>query len=414
MRILHITQGYYPAIGGTELLIQRISEELVSQFGDDVTVFTTNCYNGEAFFTPSLPRMPVGEEIINGVKIHRFPVQSNLSRFFRKIQAPIYRFHVPGNQYLRAYASGPIIPGLRKAITTHQSDILVASSFPLLHMFVTVKASKQTNKPVVLFGGLHPDDKWGFDRPMIYKAISKATHYIAYTDYEAKFVARHNVPKNHITVIGVGVDPERFDTITTSKAKKELNLSGYPVVGFIGQLGGAKGVDTLVKSMPDVWSKVPEARLLIAGAKTLFSNHLEYLISKFDLKDQKKIILKYNFPEEEKPLLFAALDVFVYPSGFESFGIAFLEAWASHKPVIGCNRGAIPWVVDDGTDGVLVPYQDHKQLANAIIRLLSHPTYANELAKSGYKKVLSQYTWEKVARKFRKVYLEAIQEHTNK
>jgi hypothetical protein len=60
MRILHVTQGYAPAIGGTERLMQRVSEELVARAGDTVTVFTTDCYNGEAFYTPGLPSLPAG------------------------------------------------------------------------------------------------------------------------------------------------------------------------------------------------------------------------------------------------------------------------------------------------------------------------------------------------------------------
>ena len=46
----------------------------------------------------------------------------------------------------------------------------------------------------------------------------------------------------------------------------------------------------------------------------------------------------------------AALDVFAYPSGYESFGIAFVEAWAAGKPVVGCLRGAVPSLVSDGAD----------------------------------------------------------------
>ena len=48
----HVTQGYSPAIGGTERVIQRLSEELVRTYGDEVTAFTTNCFSGEAFYDP--------------------------------------------------------------------------------------------------------------------------------------------------------------------------------------------------------------------------------------------------------------------------------------------------------------------------------------------------------------------------
>ena len=86
MKILHVTQGYFPAIGGTEFLIQKISEELTRQFNDEVTVFTTNCYSGEAFYTPTLPRMQTGWEELNGVKIQRFPVRAWISQLIRNPQ----------------------------------------------------------------------------------------------------------------------------------------------------------------------------------------------------------------------------------------------------------------------------------------------------------------------------------------
>ena len=114
------------------------------------------------------------------------------------------------------------------------------------------------------------------------------------------------------------------------------------MVGFIGQLGGHKGVDTLVRAMPLVWRVLPEARCLIAGARANFARDLESMIHSWTKQDQNKVILRFNFQEKDKPWLFAAADVVTYPSGYESFGITFLEAWAAGKPVIGCRRGAIP------------------------------------------------------------------------
>src|SRR5580765_5389822 len=132
MRVLHVTQGYWPAMGGTELVIQRVSEELVSRFHDDVTVFTTDCYSGEAFFNRRLPRMPVGWEERHGVKIRRFHVESRVSGVVRRLQVPFWRYRLPGNESLRFLAQGPIIRGLRDDIAAHPSDVIAASSFPLM------------------------------------------------------------------------------------------------------------------------------------------------------------------------------------------------------------------------------------------------------------------------------------------
>ncbi len=409
MRILHVTQGYFPALGGTEAVIQRVSEEITRQFQDDVTVFTTNCYNGEAFFTPALERMPPGEEYIRGVRVRRFPVYSRVSWLFRKVQGVAYRTHLPGNQYLRLWAGGPIIPGLKRAIQAEQPDVVAASSFPLMHMFVALDAAHRFGRPCVLIGGLHPQDDWGFNRPMIYRAIRRADAYVAYTEYEAEYVAARGVSPDKIHVIGAGVDLEPFASWGRSAARKSLALPvDVPLVGFIGQIGGHKGVDTLLKAMPIVWQVVPEAHLLIAGARTLFSQMLEGTLEKWNAKQRNQILLRYNFPNEEKPVLFSALDVFAYPSGYESFGIAFVEAWAARKPVIGCRRGAVPWVVHPGRDGLLVPFQDPDALAEAIIVLLRNPALRRAMGEAGYRKAETRYNWPAIARRFREVYRQVV------
>ena len=404
MKILIVTQGYYPAIGGTEWMVQQLSEQLVRQFDDEVTVFTTNCLNGEGFFTPGLPRLPVGAEKINGVLVRRFAVASRLSRLLRLPQSVAYHLGLPGNQYLRALAGGPIVPGLAQAIRSQDCDVILASSFPLLHMFITLRAAQQVKRPCVLVGGLHPEDRWGFQRPAIYQAIAKADRYVAYTDYEARHVIDHGTPASRVSVVGLGSHPERYTGISSEEARRRLGLSGEPLVGYIGQLGGHKGVDTLVKAMPRVWEVIPETHFLIAGARTLFLKELQSLVSRFSASQQQRIIWVIDFPEQQKAWLFGAVDVFAYPSGFESFGIAFLEAWISGKPVVGCRRGAIPWVVTAGRDGLLVPYHRAGPLAEALLLLLQNPAWARAMGEAGRRKVQDSYTWAKVASRFREVF----------
>ncbi len=410
MKILHVTQGYAPAMGGTERVIQRISEELVRQYGDEVTVFTTDRYSGEAFSRPWLPRMATGWEEQAGVKIRRFRVWSELGRMLYWPQAVAFLFRLPFNDYLRTWYQGPLIPSLTREIRRQPADVIAASSFPLVHMFQSLKAARQSARPCILIGGLHPQDTWGYNRPMIYQAIRRASGYVAYTDFEAQYVQGQGAPPGRVAAIGAGVDPAPFLAANPAEAKNLLGLTDQPVVGFIGQLGGHKGVDTLLDAMPLVWEVFPEARLLIAGARTVFATQIEAALAGRLASHRDKVILRYNFTEAERPLLYGAVDVFAYPSGYESFGIAFLEAWAAGKPVIGCRRGAVPWVVSGGRDGLLVPYQAHQALSGAILTLLGNPALAHAMGESGRRKVLTRYTWAEIARRFREVYQTAIAE----
>ena len=408
MKILHVVQGYAPALGGTEWLIQRVSEELVRQYGDEVTVFTANTYSAEAFYSPRLPRLPLGWSELNGVRIRRFPVQSRLSQLLRWPQGLAYKLRLPGNERLRAWFGGPLIPGLTEAIAAQPDDVVAASSFPLLHMFAALEGGRRAGRPVVLHGGLHPDDPWGFDRPMIYQAIREASAYIANTEYESNYVVARGADPAQVTAIGVGVDVERYATLTQAEARAKLGLGPGPVVGFIGQQGRHKGLDTLLRAMRQVWAVVPEAQLLIAGARTLFSDFVDRDLARWPEAQRQRVKLFYNFKEEDKAALFKALDVFAYPSGYESFGIAYLEAWACGLPVIGCRRGAISWVINAGQDGLLVQFQHDQQLADAIILLLANPGWGSLMGQAGYNKVISRYNWPEIARRFRAVYATAV------
>jgi glycosyltransferase involved in cell wall biosynthesis len=327
-------------------------------------------------------------------------------RFF---QRALFFLPIGIKQHLRTISGGPIIPGLARAIQDQQFDILAASSFPLKHMYISLRSAHQKNRPCVFFGGLHPLDEWGFQRPMIYSAIRQADRYIAYTQYEADYVIHRGAIPEKVTTIGLGVDLSPFERINPFEARQRLGISpDTPVVGFIGQLGGHKGVNTLIQAMSCVWEVLPHTVLLIAGAKTRMAEELVAQINQLPDHERSHIITIYNFASEEKPWLFAALDVFAYPSGFESFGIAFLEAWACSKPVIGCKSGAVPWVVNCGRDGLLVEFRNDKMLAEAILALLGNPVWARSLGEAGFNKVKSNYTWPKVAQKVREAYTQAL------
>jgi glycosyltransferase involved in cell wall biosynthesis len=407
MKVLHVVQGYYPAIGGTERLIQLVSEKLVANHGDDVTVFTTPAYNCELFYRSDQPSLPVGEETIKGVKVRRFPVFNRYNKLRRKISDYTTKLKLPGNDWFRTWFGGPLVPGMTEAIGHFEGDVIAASSFPLMHMYYTVEGGRRSGVPVVLHGGIHPSDDWGFNRPMIYKAIQKADAYIANTTFERDYLLSRRIKEEKITPIGVGVDPEPLEKADGKELRERFRLGDAPVVAFVGQQVPHKGIDLVIEAMSLVWKKHPNARLLIAGSRTTYSDQIGVRISRLPTEQKLNVVVFDNFEEKEKPSIFAASDLLAFPSCFESFGIVFVEAWAAGLPVIGSRIDAISSVVNDGVDGFLVIPHDPLDMSQAIIRLLENKEERERMGRAGRKKVKERYTWDIVAAKFREVYRNA-------
>ncbi|MCP4362181.1 MAG: glycosyltransferase family 4 protein [Chloroflexi bacterium] len=405
MNILHIVQGYTPAIGGTERLIQKVSEKLVENHGDEVTVFTTNAYNCELFWRSDQPELPVGSETINGVTVRRFPVFNKFNELRRLIAGTSYKLGLPGNDWARAYYNGPIIPGIVREIASTQADVISGSSFPLLHMNYMVQAGKKVPTPVILHGGIHTADDFGFNRPMIYKAIKQADAYIANTTFERDYLVNEKgIAPGKITVIGVGVDIELFTSANPNRIRDENGWGDAPVVAFIGQQVPHKGIDLLIQAMPYVWQTFPGVCVLIAGGTTTYSATINQWYDALPSDKKSQVAIINDFPEAEKPDLFTACDMLVFPSGHESFGITFLEAWAAKKPVIGSRIGAIPTVIQENVDGLLIEHHSVDDLVQAIRSLIEKPEWAVQLGETGYEKTAQNYTWNIVAAKFRVVY----------
>jgi glycosyltransferase involved in cell wall biosynthesis len=163
--------------------------------------------------------------------------------------------------------------------------------------------------------------------------------------------------------------------------------------------------------MPHVWAVYPETKLVIAGAKGSFFAQVSTLIQDLSPKQQSQITLMTDFSEAQKPALLAASDIFVLPSEAESFGIAFVEAWACRRPVIGARMGAVASLIDEEKDGLLFTCGDVGDLARAISTLLAAPQQRTQMGEAGFQKVLANYTWDIVVERTRSVYQSVIVHH---
>lgn len=408
MKLLHIIHAYTPSTGGAQWLVQRVSEELQQRHGHQIRVLTTTARNIEHFWDPNEPSLPAGREIINGIEVTRLPVFNRLGTLRRLIAAAAYRLHLPGNDRLRTAQTGPWIHGMRQAILQSDADVVLAGTFPLRHMYDALSAARQAHKPIVLLGALHLADRWGYGRPMIYRAIRAADAYIALTDHERDvLVAQHHVSPDRIHVIGGGVDPIAVPSSEAIALRQRLNLGDHPLIASLGKHGERKRFDLLIAAMPAVWQRHPQAQLVIAGASSTYTERLRECIAQLDA--QSRIQLLSDIDTATKHTLLAACNIFALPSGDESFGIAFIEAWAQAKPVIGANRPAIASLIHNQVDGLLYDFPSADSLAQALLTLLDNPAHQSQLGQAGQAQVQRHYTWPQIAAQYHALYTNLSQ-----
>lgn len=408
MKLLHLVQCYYPALGGSEGLARHLSEQMVARYGDQVTVYTSANYNAESFWRGRWPVLPTGVEEINGVTVRRFRVYAGMQRVRGLLARGSRRLNLPYNDWLRTIEIGPIIREFPQAIAAHESELVFATAFPFLHMYYAVAGARRAGKPVVLLGAIHTADRWGYDRQNMIEAIRRADAYIAHTEHERSYLAARGVDPAKMHVIGGGVHAATYAQADGAAMRRHYGWGDDPVVAVLARQSSLKRIDLAIRAMPLVWGVYPRARLLLAGARTSYTPQLEALVRGLPPDQQHRITFVHNFAEEEKPQLLAAADLVAHPSINESFAIALVEAWGCAKPVIGGDVGAVPSVITPGVDGLIFRYPDPASLAQAIVVLLSNPDQAARMGAAGQAKVMARYTWDRVTHQVRAVYDQVL------
>lgn len=230
---------------------------------------------------------------------------------------------------------------------------------------------------------------------------------------------RHGFDAAKIRVCWNGVYLDKYDPNRLNQEEIEDLRAEYGIgpeekmILFVGRLTAVKGVINLVKAMPTVISRHPEAKLVILGTGELEKSILD-LINWFGIADR----VKPNFvfvPEEERILHYAACDIAVFPSLYEPFGIVSLEAMALEKPVVVGARGVsgfrdqvIPWGEDQ--TGVHVDGGNSADIAWGINSLLDDMERAIEMGKRGRERVEKYFTWDKIAKCTLRIYEDAIRD----
>jgi glycogen(starch) synthase len=412
MKIAVLVYEYPPKIvGGLGTYAAEITRKFVLM-DNDVTVFTMNDDGG------TLPT----REIWRGIEIHR-PLHIDVSDSLPDVIAEDIKkwgrgLRLFGNLLVYNYltASKLINELIKKEGVNY--DVVVAHDWLSIMGGVTVK--KESELPLVFH--VHSTEKGrtlGNGSSVVSNIElrgAKMADMIITVSYAMKDeLIQLGFPKDKIEVAYNGVDPQKYDPESVSSEQVQKIKAFYGLkdddfmILFLGRLVGVKGVDKLIMAMPHVLSKIPNARLVIVGV----GDQQEYLINLTrTMRLNEYVRFRFDFiPEEERILHYAACDVAVFPSYYEPFGIVALEAMSMEKPVVvgaGGVSGMREIVVccSDEQCGYHIDPNNPSDIAWGIISSLEKPERKKWLGKNGRKRVLSEFTWNKIAEKTVQLYEE--------
>ncbi len=182
---------------------------------------------------------------------------------------------------------------------------------------------------------------------------------------------------------------------------KKYKLKDKKVILFTGKLNEIKGVQYLVRAAPDIKGDV-----YIIGDGPL-KKDLEEIIYKNKISNVH--LLGYMGPESKDDLeeFYKRADIFIAPSIVdEALGFTILEAMAFKTPVVATRKGGIPLIVKNGKNGILIRSKSSKKIAEACNKLLENEEMRKRMGKEAYEIIKKKFTWEKIAKKYMKIYKE--------
>lgn len=340
LRILVVSQSFWPNVGGAEIMVRRLAAEW-TRLGNDVTVLTTDLQPGANMQT----RLPAAETLEG----------------FR-----IVRLH-----YRRARWLGALnyVRQLRSWLRAHRAEFDIVYVSMLKHAaYAVVGSGRMLSTPVVLRaegGGASGDIAWQvtarggqrignrckFANALV--APSKAVH-------RELLHAGYNPDKTHLLENAVSIPPEDWSDKRRAEARQSLNLPDGPTVIYTGRLHPDKCLDDLLTALSKARiSDQPVYGLIVGDGPD--RERLQALCWNLKIADRVRFTGQVD---DVQPYLLAS-DVFVLPSRNEGLSVALLEAMAAGVPSVASDIAANHGLFARH-DLPLIPVNDPASLALAI------------------------------------------------
>ncbi len=205
-----------------------------------------------------------------------------------------------------------------------------------------------------------------------------------------------------ITKVYNGINTSQFSPQKSDEAlKSKLGVQGSPVVISIRHLRPLYNVEMLVRAVPLVLERAPQARFVIAG-DGYQRGYLEKLTT--ELGVARNVSFIGYLPHDELPGYLASSGIYVTTSRSDSSSQSLQEAMACELAPVATDLPANREWINDGENGFIVPQDDHKALAEKIVYLIENSEARAKFGKINRKLIVDNAEYEKEMGKVEKLY----------
>jgi glycosyltransferase involved in cell wall biosynthesis len=228
---------------------------------------------------------------------------------------------------------------------------------------------------------------------------------IAVSHYIEESLVRQGIDPHKVKLIYDGlrlpVEPRPEER---SLARKLFGVAeGDALIGTVGHFTEEKGHEILIRGFKKILRERPGVRLLLVGEGPL-RDRISRLVHHLGL--EAEVIIE-SFVSDLGGI-FAALDLFVYPSLVEGLGSVLLLAMAHRVPVCASRTGGIPELVLPGETGYLFPPGNAEALAEQVIQLLASPTCLEETTRNAFDRVKNEFPVDRMVSKTYDLYTDLL------
>ena len=243
----------------------------------------------------------------------------------------------------------------------------------------------------------------------IYTAIEKVAapfcdKIICISDSEKKSALNKKICReDKLQVIFNGVDIEAYENgVHGAVKRRDLRIPEDAfVVGMVGRMSPQKAPDVFVKMAKKVKEKVPNAHFIIVG-----NGNQEAEIRKY-AEDNGFADNLHITGWVDNPMSYVELfDVACLLSRWEGFGLALPEYMMAGKPIVASRVDAIPNIIRDGENGLLVDVDDADEASKAVLRIYQESHLRDKLVVQGLKDVHRRFNARRVSEEHGKLFEE--------